>query len=58
MELYHKNPDILERVLNWIALSNSTAGSVHPSYKTTRTWDNFNKQGTKMILLSEKLINS
>ena len=26
LELCHKNPDILERVLNRIALSNSTAG--------------------------------
>ena len=25
LELCHRNPDILERVLNWIALSNSTA---------------------------------
>ena len=27
----------------------------HASYKTTRTWENFNHQGTKMILLSDKL---
>ena len=27
----------------------------HASYKTTRTWENFNNQGTKMILLSDKL---
>ena len=27
----------------------------HASYKTTRTWENFNNQGTKMILLSSKL---
>ena len=27
----------------------------HASYKTTRTWENFNNQGTKMILLSEEL---
>ena len=27
----------------------------HASYKTTRTWENFNNQGTKMILLSDEL---
>ena len=27
----------------------------HASYKTTRTWENFNNWGTKMILLSGKL---
>ena len=27
----------------------------HASYKTTRTWENFNNRGTKMILLSDKL---
>ena len=27
----------------------------HASYKTTRTWENFNSRGTKMILLSDKL---
>ena len=27
----------------------------HASYKATRTWENFNNLGTKMILLSEKL---
>ena len=27
----------------------------HANYKTTRTWENFNNQGTKMILLSNKL---
>ena len=27
----------------------------HASYKATRTWENFNNQGTKMILLSDKL---
>ena len=27
----------------------------HASYKTTRTWENFNNQGTKMILLLDKL---
>ena len=30
LELCHRNPDVLERVLNWIALSSSTAGSAHP----------------------------
>ena len=27
----------------------------HVSYKATRTWENFNNRGTKMILLSDKL---
>ena len=27
----------------------------HASYQTTRTWENFNNQGTKMILLSDKI---
>ena len=27
----------------------------HASSKTTRTWENFNNQGTKMILLSHEL---
>ena len=27
----------------------------HASYEATRTWENFNNQGTKMILLSEEL---
>ena len=27
----------------------------HASYKITRTWENFNNQGTKMILLSDEL---
>ena len=27
----------------------------HTSYKTTRTWENFNNQETKMILLSDEL---
>ena len=26
----------------------------HASYKTTRTWENFNNQETKMILLSDE----
>ena len=29
---YHMNPDILKRVLNWIALSNSTAGKSAPMH--------------------------
>ena len=27
----------------------------HASYKATRTWENFNNRGTKMILLSDDL---
>ena len=52
LELCHRNPGLVERVLNWI-----NCGEVHTyaSYKTTRTWENFNNRGTKMILLSDKL---
>ena len=57
MELCHRNFDILERVLNRIVLSNSTAWEVHThaSYKT-RTWKNFDNRGTKLILLSDELM--
>ena len=27
----------------------------HASYKTTRTWENYNNRGIKMILLSDEL---
>ena len=27
----------------------------HASYKATRTWENFNNRGTKMILFSDEL---
>ena len=53
LELCHRNPHILERMLNRIALSNSTVGSA--SYKVTRIWENFNNRGAKMILLSDQL---
>ena len=26
--------------------------SIHASYKTTRAWENFNNQGTKIILIN------
>ena len=29
--------------------------STHVSYKTTRTWENFDEWGTKIILLSDEL---
>ena len=53
LELSHRNPDALERVLNWIALSNSTVGKNAPmqvSCKTTRTRESFNNWGTKTII--------
>ena len=50
LELCHRNPDILERVLNQITLLRT-----HASYKATRTWRNFNSRGTKVILLSDEL---
>ena len=30
-------------------------GCTYASYKATRTWENFNNQGAKMILLSDEL---
>ena len=52
LELCHRNPGLVERVLNWI-----NCGEVHTyaSYKTTRTWENFNNLGTKMILVSDEI---
>ena len=44
----------LQRVLNWIVLSNLTAG-IHASYKTTGTWGNFKNQETKRIHFPDKL---
>ena len=57
LELCYSKPDILKRVPNQIVLSNSIAGEVHTyaSYKTTRTWENFNNKGTKIFLLSDQL---
>ena len=62
LQLCHRNTDILEKVLHWITLSNSIARKWLPkqvvtqaSCKTTRTWHDFNNQGTKMILLSDEL---
>ena len=55
LELYHRNPDILERALNWTVLSICGEVRIHASYKTTKTWENVNNQGTKMILLSVEL---
>ena len=43
LELCHRNSDILEMMLNWIALSS----------KATRRWENFNNRETKMILSDE-----
>ena len=34
---------------------NCEEAHTHASYKTTRTWENFNNQGTKMIFLSDEL---
>ena len=53
LELCNRNPDILERVLNRIALSNSTAGKYAPKQVIKQPeHENFNNWGTKMILLS------
>ena len=41
-------PDHLTKLNCW-------AVCTHASYKTTRTWENFNNRGTKMILLSDEL---
>ena len=55
LELCHRNPDILERVPNQIALSSCGEVCTHASYKTTRTWENFNNWGTKIILFPDEL---
>ena len=57
LELCHRNPEILKRVLNWIALSNSTAMKCAPMQVITknRTWENFNSRETKMTLLSDEI---
>ena len=47
LELCHRNSDMMERVLNQMALSNSTAG----------TWENFN-QGKKLSSFRETMIQS
>ena len=41
--------------LNRIIQLNCREVCTHASYKTTRTWENFNNQGTKKILLSDEL---
>ena len=52
----YANPDILERVLNRIALSNSTAGKCTPMpvIKQPEHWRS-SATGTNMIILSDKL---
>ena len=57
LELCHKNPDILNRVLNRISFIQLNCREVrtHASHKTTRTWRNFSNRGTKIILLSDEL---
>ena len=57
LELCHRHPwqpgkgAKLDRVIQL----NCGEVRTHASYKTTRTWENFNNRGTKMILLSDKL---
>ena len=51
-ELWHPGKGAkLDRIvqLNYVEVH------THASYKTTRTWENFNNQGAKMFLLSDKL---
>ena len=38
-----------------VILINSREVYTNASYKTTRTWENFNNQETKIILLSDEL---
>ena len=59
LELCHKNPT------SWKGCETGShypvnCGEVHThaSYKTTRTWENFNKYETKMILVSDELCQS
>ena len=57
LELCHKNLDIFGKDTkpdNIIQL-NCGEKRTHVSYKATRTWENFNNRGTKMILLSDEL---
>ena len=52
-----RNPDIINRVLNQMVLSNSTVGNwahMHVK-KTNRTWENLDIWETKIILLSDEL---
>ena len=46
-----------EKNAKWDCIIQLNCGEVctHASYKATRTWENFNNQGTKMILLSDEL---
>ena len=41
--------------LDCVIQLNCTKVHTHVSYKTTRTWENFSNQGSKMILLSDEL---
>ena len=51
-ELWHPGKDAkLDRVIQL----NCGEVRTHASYKATRTWENFNNRGTKMILLSDEL---
>ena len=51
-ELWHPEKDAkLDRVIQL----NCGEVCTHASYKATRTWENFNNGGTKMILLSDEL---
>ena len=55
LELCHRNPDILERVLNQILLANSTAGNqAVVQVIKQREHESVNNRETKMILLSDE----
>ena len=43
------------RCLHRVIQLNCRELCTHASYKITRTWENFNNRGTKMILLSDEL---
>ena len=48
-ELYYKKHDIWPwHKPNHVIQLNCSEVHTHASYKTTRTWDNFNSQGTKI----------
>ena len=55
LELCHRNPNIQRGAkLDCVIQLNCKEVHAHASYETTRTWENFNNQGTKIILFSDK----
>ena len=51
MELCYRNPNFPGKMLNWVL--NCGEVRTHTTYKITRTWENFNNQGIKILLSGE-----